>query len=375
MSEPMSTHDIEDVLSSIRRLVSEDLRPPSRLSDHRAQDQADPPVTAVPDAGKLILTPAFRVVGTAEEPVAVAEPEPELPAILADTAEPLSGIDSMELVPHDLNDSVNNVEAIIEPMSSNVEKVVARLGAAVGEADDEWESPVGDEGALSDDGWAGGASAQIVHEDASTVSAFPGFIHRARPALVTVAPAPEPSVAAAEPELAAPPVAVDAATFEPEAVEPEAVELAAVEEEAAAVVDEPEMTVEAVEAAPISFVAADTADEAPFAQDVAEDDFAEPAEEPVATVVVDNRWADVAEAAVMADLAQDAEAMVEDAAADLFEEDTDGGMVFDEQVLRELVRDIIREELAGTLGERITRNVRKLVRAEIARALAVREFE
>ena len=39
------------------------------------------------------------------------------------------------------------------------------------------------------------------------------------------------------------------------------------------------------------------------------------------------------------------------------------------------VRDIIREELQGALGERITRNVRKLVRAEIARAMAVRDFE
>jgi negative regulator of sigma E activity len=44
-------------------------------------------------------------------------------------------------------------------------------------------------------------------------------------------------------------------------------------------------------------------------------------------------------------------------------------------VLRELIRDILREELQGALGERITRNVRKLVRAEIARALAARDFD
>ena len=37
--------------------------------------------------------------------------------------------------------------------------------------------------------------------------------------------------------------------------------------------------------------------------------------------------------------------------------------------LRELVAEIVREELQGGLGERITRNVRKLVRAEIQRAL------
>ena len=48
---------------------------------------------------------------------------------------------------------------------------------------------------------------------------------------------------------------------------------------------------------------------------------------------------------------------------------------FDEEALRGLVRDMIRQELQGVLGERITRNVRKLVRREIQRALAAEEFE
>ncbi len=46
----------------------------------------------------------------------------------------------------------------------------------------------------------------------------------------------------------------------------------------------------------------------------------------------------------------------------------------DEEGLRELVSDIVREELQGALGERITRNVRKLVRREIQRALATQEL-
>lgn len=49
--------------------------------------------------------------------------------------------------------------------------------------------------------------------------------------------------------------------------------------------------------------------------------------------------------------------------------------VLDEASLRELVSEIVREELQGALGERITRNVRKLVRREIHRALAMRNFE
>jgi hypothetical protein len=49
--------------------------------------------------------------------------------------------------------------------------------------------------------------------------------------------------------------------------------------------------------------------------------------------------------------------------------------VLDEDALRDLISQIVREELKGELGERITRNVRKLVRAEIARALASRDLD
>ena len=48
---------------------------------------------------------------------------------------------------------------------------------------------------------------------------------------------------------------------------------------------------------------------------------------------------------------------------------------FDEEMLRDLVSEIVRSELQGTLGERITRNVRKLVRREIHRALTAQELE
>lgn len=47
----------------------------------------------------------------------------------------------------------------------------------------------------------------------------------------------------------------------------------------------------------------------------------------------------------------------------------------DEETLRDLVAEIVREELQGALGERITRNVRKLVRREIMRTLSVRDFD
>lgn len=60
-------------------------------------------------------------------------------------------------------------------------------------------------------------------------------------------------------------------------------------------------------------------------------------------------------------------------------EDTDAGPIVsaalpDKDALRKMVAQLMREELQGELGERITRNVRKLVRREIKRALAARDL-
>ena len=43
--------------------------------------------------------------------------------------------------------------------------------------------------------------------------------------------------------------------------------------------------------------------------------------------------------------------------------------ILDEESLRELINGIVREELQGELGERINRNLRKLIRREIASIL------
>ena len=47
----------------------------------------------------------------------------------------------------------------------------------------------------------------------------------------------------------------------------------------------------------------------------------------------------------------------------------------DEQALRALVTEIVRQELQGALGERITRNVRKLVRREIQRVMTTQDVD
>ncbi|SDW59284.1 hypothetical protein SAMN05444358_1011243 [Ruegeria halocynthiae] len=50
-------------------------------------------------------------------------------------------------------------------------------------------------------------------------------------------------------------------------------------------------------------------------------------------------------------------------------------VTIEEEELRELVAQIVREELQGALGERITRNLRKMVRREITRAVAASDID
>ncbi|MEO8242266.1 MAG: hypothetical protein ABI832_08125, partial [bacterium] len=254
----MSSLEIEDVLSSIRRLVSEDLRPGNKANAAtRATSAAtaSPAPTAKADE-KLILTPAFRVVSpNRTSPVVAAPPRP-------------SALPRLHL----------GADPVIEDLAATLERAV--------EAQDfEWESETGDAAPLvaepewTEDGWAELTPPDVIAETIAETIVDP------QP------PQAAPSWAQPDPDDAeADPVA--------EGVQP-------------------------VRHAPI----------------------AEP----------DAYWADQAEAEAVAELRNAARP-----ATSINEE-----MTFDEEVLRDLVRDIIREELQGGLGERITRNVRKLVRAEI----------
>jgi hypothetical protein len=89
-----------------------------------------------------------------------------------------------------------------------------------------------------------------------------------------------------------------------------------------------------------------------------------------------------AEAAAEPEAAEDTAQEAEEEPAEATSETTEDNVfedelseVFDEEMLRDLVSEFVRKELQGELGERITRNVRKLVRREINRALAARDFD
>ena len=359
MSEPMSSVEIEDVLSSIRRLVSEDLRPSS------AARPATPAPQGLADAeGRLILTPALRVVGGeveaeaevgAETEAAVqaapkpAEPErfepeaAEAPAAAPqfddtpdlnvtpehwaddradDRAEDsYEAVDAMDFDTADAPDVVPEAPATDAP--SVIEGVMASLSQQV--HDDNWEPETGD--TIEDHPalhWADGAWA----EPGPRSPDFDRIDQAEEAELAPVETSPQGLEAWGEPEgwaeAMSPEAAFDAAVFElpPEAALP------------------PEA-------------------EAPEGGDAAE-------AEAIAAIEA-MRVAEELEQATLERL--------EDEGATgpgLFDSDEGG---FDEEALREIVRDIIREELQGTLGERITRNVRKLVRAEVARAAMMRDYE
>ena len=249
MSEAMSSVEIEDVLSSIRRLVSEDLRPAAKAA-------AMPP----PDE-KLLLTQAYRVVADRGGPAAAPAP-PRLHL----------GIEPVEPDPAG-------------------DETLATLERAVEAQAIEWESEVGDPAPLvarmewTEDGWA---------------------------------PVEDPT-----PAVPAPPTASQTPSW------------------------------------------AQTEDPVPDA------DVHAPAQDDSDPATPDDSWADRAEAEAVAALR----------GTDPADPDPDPGtgsgeeMEYDERILRDIVRDLIREELQGALGERITRNVRKLVRAEIARSIATQDLE
>lgn len=258
MSEPLSAVEIEDVLSSIRRLVSDDLRPAAR------------PATG-PDAGKLILTPALRVVQEG------AAPAPE----------------------------------------AAIETVVAGLGAAVDARAEEWESETGD-------------------------------------------PAPA-AAASSEADWALP--EAEEAGFEA-ADEPDEAEVVALQFHA-----HPRSTLE-----PAEVIAPAAPEPVPGWAQEGEDDLPEAPRWASATLEPDPAWADEAEAQVLEELSDEIAAAapmdrIAEAAGDAGYDAS-----YDDEALRELVRDLIVEELQGPLGARITRNIRKLVRAEIARALAAEQL-
>lgn len=350
MSDPVTNLDIEDVLSSIRRLVAEGDRavaeprivaqPVANAPSLNLQDQA----VKVAKAGqeRFVLTPALRVAEreevrpSADQPQAEAEPEmvwseptPEPAPIESNEAElqdePTPELREEPTVTNwpSMPDNVAEApEPLVEPAAA-VEPVAAVEPAAAVEPDVEPFSepePFNENQALEDA--RARLEAKIAELEAVVgpeATQWPGS-------------APLVDIVEASDE----PVGESVEAFEefsvPEMVEDESAEVAE----------------------------AEATDDAEWADIEAELPDVEPAE--VTTPLAPEMPAD--------DVGVDEDDI--DWAADAEPSDE---AVLDEEALRRIVSEIVREELQGALGERITRNVRKLVRREIYRAMAAESME
>lgn len=392
MSERLNSVDIEDVLSSIRRLVSDEQRPAARAAAQPAAPApapADVAATVAPvaptapmappaedalQADKLILTPALRIAPGSEEEEAAPPDAAEAPS------DPAPAFHSVRHA-----GATARVDAVMDQVARGLEE-------------SDWEAPSEPPAEFASD-W-------IAAEDITPPEPAPmAFDLPGRPASrpeAGLAPGltavtsdvetdesgdawpTEDWAAPGEPDMVAPdrggedpgwagidPVSIDRMSASAQS-EDAAMTIEIVGEDGADAPEWARMEQEALDQALDEVMSDPLADAALAGAGLAAaatsaSGAARAAQEPPR----DAGWADAAEAQIRRELEDKAEASV----FARFDDDDHDDRAFDEEMLRDLVRDIIREELQGALGERITRNVRKLVRSEIARALAVRDFE
>ncbi|WP_438992419.1 hypothetical protein [Lentibacter sp.] len=313
MSDPVTNVEIEDVLSSIRRLVSEsggagaDARaskastssPQAQSLADDAADQQDPAPAPEANTGakagldKLVLTPSLRIAEALalppEEEEKTAAQDPQDQAAQADTAPEAEPKEAQEPeaqaapVPEEVSALADAQDDKITPSQpeaaagESLKRRIEQLEAAVSTQDETWDEDESDTGSESHTG---------------SGDALPWEDHNS------------------------------------EAIEPE-------------------------QATYFSEVSDEVEDDAgDLAEDIAETPSEQSSEQPI-----------------------DPAPTPEEPAQDSYDFLAGDETLIDEDALREMVADIVRQELQGALGERITRNVRKLVRREIHRALMAQEFE
>ena len=295
MSDPVSNAEVEDVLASIRRLVSEETR--LLLEDGSA---------ASSDAGKLVLTPSLRVNPPAQT-------EENGPLQQGDVVEPPA--------PEVSEDTGNSDQNEQNQRAAENARMAAHLVQALNEGSqiDLNSAP------FSRSDFDAGPSTTLddtEREDRLLSEDVPSMAFRAPDDLSTKIAALEAAVARHEGD------------WEPDGV---------AETEPYSGTEAPAMT---------------------WAEEIADADMsgARQAEEDHNITTLPISPTKQTELSVAQEQSRgEADG---DAFAQLTENDR----------LRDAVAEIVREELQGVLGERITRSVRKLVRAEIQRALAARDL-
>ena len=349
MSDPAKSEAIEDVLSSIRRLVSE---------NHPAtESQAAPTEGAEAQAdaeGKLVLTPALRIADPDDpwRPISVSEEAED-----HDDPESAVGDDSSTDISEDeiADDSDPEAAAADEAAA----EAIAEIEAAVAETDGVPEEAAVEPGPFEpehgDNDWPDATSGDAALDIAALRQARKGEPDQDEGALEVEAPAEVAEDDDAGGEAAE--LAEDHATSDEPAAEDHDLQEQAEQNADETDWSEPESIDEPVEAEEHAEAEPDTAPM--FSRTAARDrvvDLGAQLKEPSGE-----------------DGLEDVEDLGEEPGLFTFPEQA--ATEIDEEVLREIVAEVVREEMQGILGQRITRNVRKMVRREIRMALAAEELE
>lgn len=366
MSDPVSNHDIEDVLSSIRRLVAQGdpkrvptaaneptlLHPGPITTPSKAEDSIE-----TGRFERLVLTPAFRIPDSPKDEPTVGEHD-DVPAT--------KSLDAVIKTPESDTIPTKDSRPLPPPAQSpaereSLEATIAELEAAVNSRTDDWE-PDGSEVtptiAFSPVFRSKIDAARVPLRDVSTPEATVSTavadhiadtiaeeLQDAFPHLQAADETPH-SDSAGDSGTADPVAVEDDVAFESDVVEepaPEIVEVVDVEIEEPRVIT-PQFRHAAFQEVydPIAEATADAAEAAPDADEMYGDELAPDPEDAMTGSAVANPVA---------------------------------GQLIDPDMMRAMVSQMIREELQGEMGERITRNVRKLVRREINRVISAQEFE
>jgi len=394
MSEPVSNAEVEDVLASIRRLVSEEKRP---AMPGTAQAIAEPNVEVehVPEIPeKLVLTPALRVANTSEIEQQTAAPQ----EARAEDEVPEADFIHAESEDEDLGRTF-----VFKPLSpgTETETVLDNALQTPGEqsfdfkssdhsfdTDDAFDAEIGSESDLlpeleddalqdhdvdaeveadSADYGSGDTTEPDVSEDVGDLSHESDIVtpSQLRPG-VDVPISLSAKIAALEAVIGKRPD-----QWEPDGVAQDP--YSGTEEPTMAWEDHKQDADSYTEASfeepigPEPTAGDQSAPDTP--SDVVEQFETDPIDAVKGDIPAQNQPTSGLEATVVEHVVADAE---EQAAKSILSSDVDE---LDEESLRDMVAEIVRQELQGALGERITRNVRKLVRREIHRALATQDLE
>ena len=385
MSDPVTQAEIEDVLSSIRRLVSEDGRSGPRpvtgpaVGSQQDNLSASAPQEPAKPTSRLVLTPALRVAEDTCDAAEVGSDQPDAVDVSAEV-EASWGMEAA----YDLQGD-SHLDLEVEPEIDPGEVIAFRSNDAVeadGDADlaaDQYSAPEQSEAvpAQAAEGTEPADAAPWRDPDATLFGSVDSPPKDAAAAEMQLSP--QISGTVAEQGQNADDARLD--LDEAEVAEPEADELDGSQRVSAVVQKIAEL--EAKVARSTGQWEPDGASSDPYAgtnietlewQDHTDEADIEVETESEAEVATDRAPQPESGADAEFDAAALAEEAVTSATMDALGADAAEESYLDEESLRELVADIVRSELQGALGERITRNVRKLVRREIQRALAAQDL-